>query len=90
MSAIDFAIAYRNWLERRAPTRVEPREPIPDEHGLPAVRDAMGCRIGEHLLAEPLRLAVRLDWEADVLAKVRAGSGLWNASKHRRNRTTSA
>jgi hypothetical protein len=71
VNATRFALSYLHWLQRTDRTLHEPREPRPDEHGLPPERDSSGRITGENLLAEPLRLHVRQVWEAEVLANVR-------------------
>ena len=71
MSAINFAIAYRKFLERRDRAEREPDEPRPQDHGLMPTVDAIGNRI-ENPLAEQLRLSVYLDWQRDVILKVKA------------------
>lgn len=76
MSATNYAIAYRQYLERRNRSEVEPAEPIPDDYGMSPVRSPDGQRLRENDLAEPLRREVWRDWERDIMQKVRARGAL--------------
>ena len=69
MSAIDFAIAYRRYLERDGRHESEPPEPNPADYGMPPTRTA-GVVI-EDTIAEGLRREVFADFSRDVIAKAK-------------------
>jgi hypothetical protein len=71
MTPLRFAIAYRQHLERRSRAEIEPPEPIPDDYGMPPIRDDEGRRVCENPLAEKLRVAVKQDFDRDVMERVK-------------------